>query len=140
VPETSTGVGLPKPAPRLIRTARDAELAAADWMVYLGFRNVSVSAMGPDAGIDIHSLEAVAQVKAEVEPTGQPKVQQLHGAAASAGKSGIFFALAGYTSPARTDADGNGIALFQFNLRGEAEPTNHAAHELSRASTSSPRG
>jgi hypothetical protein len=124
------GLQLPKPAPRLIRSARDAELAAADWMGYLGFTNVRVSPIGADGGVDVLSEEAVAQVKAEVVATGQPKVQQLQGAAASVGKQAFFFALAGYTLPARVYADSNGIALFSFDLQGEPEPANFVAHEL----------
>ena len=45
----------PRPKTRLIRTARDAELVAAEWMTYLGFSNVRTTPVGTDAGIDVWS-------------------------------------------------------------------------------------
>jgi hypothetical protein len=120
----------PKPKPVLIRTWRDAELAAAEWMKYWGYTNVAATAVGTDGGIDVVSNEAVAQVKAETSATGRPKVQQHHGVAVSEGKAAIFFALAGFTPAARTYAEQNGILLFSFDLQGEPKPVNTAAHAL----------
>jgi hypothetical protein len=119
-----------RPAPRLIRTARDAELVATEWMTHLGFTHVTATPVGADGGIDITSDEAVAQVKAETIPTGRPKIQQHHGVAVSHGKTAIFFSLAGYTPQARTYAEANGIVLFSFDLQGQPEPVNPAAHTL----------
>jgi len=119
-----------RPKPVLIRTWRDAELVAADWMKYWGYTNVAATAVGADGGIDVVSNEAVAQVKAETSPTGRPKVQQHHGVAVSKGKTAIFFALGGFTPAARTYADENAILLFKFDLQGEPEPVNTAAHAL----------
>jgi hypothetical protein len=120
----------PKPKPVLIRTWRDAELTAAEWMKYWGYTNVAATAVGTDGGIDVVSKEAVAQVKAETSATGRPKVQQHHGVAVSEGKAAIFFALAGFTPAARTYAEQNGILLFTFDLQGEPKPVNTAAHAL----------
>lgn len=97
-------VGATRPEPVLIRTWRDAELVAAEWMKYWGYTNVAATAVGTDAGIDVVSKEAVAQVKAETSATGRPKVQQHHGVAVSEGKTAIFFALGGFTPAARTYA------------------------------------
>jgi hypothetical protein len=122
----------PRPQARLIRTARDAELAAAEWMEYLGFTAVTPTPVGADAGVDILSDEALAQVKAETVPTGRPPIQQHHGVCTAAGKEALFFSLAGYTPAAATFADKVGIALFQFNLAAEIAPFNHAAYEVFR--------
>ncbi|MDT0213928.1 restriction endonuclease [Rothia sp. ARF10] len=119
-----------RPAPRLIRTARDAELVAAEWMTHLGFTHVTTTPVGADGGIDVTSDEAVAQVKAESIPTGRPKIQQHHGVAVSHSKTAIFFSLAGYTPQARTYAEANGIVLFTFDLQGQPEPVNPAAYTL----------
>jgi len=127
---TKKHTAVPRPGPVLIRTWRDAELVAAEWMKYWGYTNVAATAVGADGGIDVVSNEAVAQVKAETGATGRPKVQQHHGVAISEGKTAIFFALGGFTSAARTYADANAILLFRFDLQGEPEPVNTAAHAL----------
>lgn len=115
------------PQARLIRTARDAELVAAEWMTYLGLTHVIATPVGADGGIDVTSNEAVAQVKAESIPTGRPQVQQHQGVGVANGKPAVFFSLAGYTPQARTYAEQNGLVLFTFNLQGEPEPVNPAA-------------
>lgn len=113
-----------RPALTLIRTWRDAELAAASWMRYWGFSGVICTGLGVDGGIDVVSNEAVAQVKAETVSTGRPKIQQHHGIAVGEGKLAIFFALAGYTTEAKQYADKHGILLFRFDLQGEPESAN----------------
>jgi Restriction endonuclease len=121
---------VPRPRPVLIRTWRDAELVAVEWMKYWVYTNVAATAVGADGGIDVVSNEAVAQVKAETAATGRPKVQQHHGVAISEGKTAIFFSLAGFTPAARSYAEANAILLFKFDLQGEPEPVNTAALSL----------
>lgn len=119
-----------RPPERLIREARDAELVAAEWMRYLGFADAVATAVGADGGIDVVSARAVAQVKLEGKPTGRPTVQQLHGVAVHEGKTGVFFAAAGYTPQARTWAQTSGTVLFRFDRQGAVEPVNAVAHQL----------
>ncbi|MDG5809089.1 restriction endonuclease [Streptomyces ossamyceticus] len=119
-----------RPPERLIREARDAELIAAEWMRYLGFADAVATPVGADGGIDVVSARAVAQVKLEGKPTGRPTVQQLHGAAAHEGKTGIFFSAAGYTPQARTWAQNSGTLLFRFDRQGGVEAVNAVAHDL----------
>lgn len=118
------------PSQRLIRSARDAELVAAEWMQHWGFTHVQSTPVGADAGVDVTSEEAVAQVKAETTPVGRPKIQQHHGVATAAGKAAIFFALAGFTPQGQTFAEEVGMLLFTFDLQGQPEPVNPAAHGL----------
>ncbi len=99
-------------------------------MTYWGFTNVAVTPVGADGGVDVFSDEAVAQVKAETVPTGRPKLQQHHGVATAHAKAPLFFSLAGYTQQALDYAQDNEIALFTFDLQGEPEPANAAAHAL----------
>lgn len=120
----------PRPKTRLIRTARDAELVAAEWMTYLGFSNVRPTPVGTDSGIDVWSDEALAQVKAETVPTGRPKIQQHHGVCSAACREAVFFSLAGFTPQAKKFADETQMALFGFNLAGEVEPINSPAHGI----------
>lgn len=121
------GRALPRPKPRLLRSARDAELAVAEWMTYLRFATVQVTPVGADAGVDVFSATALAQVKAETVATGRPPLQQHHGVCTAAGKQALFFSLAGFTVPAQRFADSVGMALFTFNLAAEVVPVNEAA-------------
>lgn len=119
-----------RPAERLIREARDAELIAAEWMRYLGFTDAVATPVGADGGVDVVSARAVAQVKLEGKPTGRPTVQQLHGVAALEKKTGVFFSAAGYTPQARTWAQTSGTLLFRFDRQGAVEAVDAAAHAL----------
>ncbi|MFF3256733.1 restriction endonuclease [Actinacidiphila glaucinigra] len=132
-----------RPAERLIRDARDAELVATQWMRYFGFTDAVATLVGADGGIDVTSAAAIAQVKMEGKATGRPVVQQLHGVATSEGKKGVFFSLAGYTPQARTWAEPNGIALFRYHLQGTPQAVNAVAHamlEVADARAGSSRG
>lgn len=119
-----------RPEERLIRTARDAELVAVDWMRCLGFTDAVATPVGADAGVDVTSGRAVAQVKKEGSPTNRPTVQQLHGVAAAQDRAALFFSLAGYTPPAVDWAGEHGIALFQYDLQGTPTPVNPPAQQL----------
>jgi hypothetical protein len=86
-----------KPDPKLLRTPRDAEAAARDWMFYLGWDNAFLTSSGADGGVDVRASGAVAQVKAQLKPTGRPEVQQLHGVASHESAEALFFSLGGFT-------------------------------------------
>lgn len=118
------------PAPRLILDPYDAEIVAAEWMRWMGFRNASVTRKSRDEGIDVAADEAVAQVKAEMNPTGRPAVQQLYGAAAYLRRDALFFALNGYSVEAMQWATAAGVALFRFDLQGRPRPLNERAVSL----------
>src|SRR6266480_5439695 len=100
--------------PRLLRSPTDFEEAAADWMRVWGYRSVRRTAAGRDGGIDVESIEAVAQVKAWMVPVGSPEIQQLKGAAYE-GRFALFFSLTDYTAAAVRFADQAGVALFRFS-------------------------
>lgn len=121
--------------PRLIRSYKDAEIAAADWLKAIGLANVRVTPPGADGGVDVVSDQAVAQVKAEMVPIGRPVVQQVAGIASVDQKHGAVFSLAGFTQEAATWADVAGVSLFRFDLQGIPEPMNRHAKLMSRATT-----
>ena len=118
----------PRPKRRLIRTAADAEIVAAEWMRWMGFRGSTRTPTGADGGIDVRATGAVAQVKMHAKPIGRPDVQQLYGAAR--GRRALFFSLDTYTDEARSWADEVGMALFRFDLQGEPEAVNSAGRAM----------
>lgn len=126
-PRSVTKSAAGRPAPRLIRTAREAELVAAEWMRYWGYSDAEATPVGADSGVDVVAAGAVAQVKMEGVPTGRPTVQALLGAAVGEGKDGLFFSLAGYTAEAVVWADRVGLALYAFDLQGEPVAANAVA-------------
>lgn len=118
------GAAVP-PRRRLIRSAVDAEVAAAEFMRTIGFADAKRTPSGADGGIDVIAAGAVAQVKTHMKPIGRPDLQRLCGVAK--GRTMLFFSLEGYTPEARKWGDLEGMALFRFDLQGEASPINHAA-------------
>lgn len=98
------------PERRLIKTFRDAENYAAEYMRHLGFADATPTPAGSDGGIDVVASDAVAQVKMEGVATGRPVVQGLFGVATIEGKSSLMFSLAGYTAQALEWADRAGVA------------------------------
>lgn len=124
----STSGSVPgKPPNRLIRTAQDAEMVAAEWMTFLGFGAAHVTPPGADGGVDVVAERGVAQVKMEGLPTGRPVVQETHGAAVVESKAAVCFSLAGYTDEAVAWADKAGVALLRFDFQGVPEPVNSLA-------------
>lgn len=118
------------PEPKLIRSPGDAESAAAEWLRFFGFPDAQVTPPGADRGVDVASVGVVAQVKAEMKPTGRPVIQQLYGVAAHRGTRSAVFSLAGSTDEAIEWADEAGVALFSFDLQGRPQPDNASAGEL----------
>lgn len=131
---TSAPLGVtPPPERRLVKTFRDAEIYAADYMRHLGFAEATPTPTGSDGGIDVVSATAVAQVKMEGVATGRPVVQALFGVAVVEGKSSLIFSLAGYTAQALEWADRAGVACFEFAINGEIVAVNTVARELQSA-------
>lgn len=126
LPETTVSDG----GPQLIRSARDAELSAADWMRQHGFPDARATGLGADEGVDVVARGAVAQVKMEGVATGRPAIQRLCGAASPRGDAALFFSLAGYTRQALEWADRAGVALFEFDYQGSVQPVSRLAETL----------
>lgn len=120
------------PAPRLVRTFREAEQYAAEVMEHLGFTNVVLSGRGADGGIDVRCAEAVVQVKMEALAVGRPVIQAIFGIASMENRHAAVFSLSGYTKQAVEWADKAGVALLAFAFDGSLEPANDAASGLLR--------
>lgn len=121
---------MPEPSPRPIRSPRDAEIAACDWLSYFGDREVRLGPGVADAGVDVESAESVVQVKAGDTPTGRPVVQQIFGIAALEKKIGMVFSVAPYTVEAVQWAARAGVALFNMDLSARVTSVNERAHRI----------
>ncbi|WP_159106980.1 restriction endonuclease [Streptomyces coelicoflavus] len=131
-PRAETGTGPRETAYRVrtIRTWQDAELAAVDHMLGLGFTDARVTGASADGGIDVIARDAVAQVKHYSQPIGVGPVRELRGVA-DAHQHLLFYASGGYTAAARQFADDRGVALFSLQETGHITVLNEAATRLS---------
>lgn len=114
----------------LVAEWQDAEELAAWYMQHeleLGASNVTP--VGADGGIDVTSVNAVAQVKHYGTPVGGPAVRQIRGAGYGT-ESVLFFALSGYTRQAIEYASQAGVALYTYNIYGDVDPVNGPASIL----------
>ncbi|MDH2389245.1 hypothetical protein QCN29_10675 [Streptomyces sp. HNM0663] len=131
LPRTATAPRRGAFRPVTIRTARDAVTAAAHYLRWLGFRDVTRPEQRTAApGVDLHGPGLVARVDPSTRRTTLRAVEclwlhGLHDAAAS-----VHFSLAGYAQDARVRADALGIPLFAMDLTGSPQPVNDAADEL----------
>lgn len=134
IPLPPTG---PRPAPArgtfqplTIRTARDAVAAAAEYLRWLGFRDVVQPEERPASGVDLRAPGLVAQVDPSTRPTGLRAVECLWLNGLSTSAVSVCFSLAGYTPEARSRAAEIGLPLFVLDLTGTPQPVNDAADGL----------
>ncbi|MDK1472211.1 hypothetical protein QNO07_02015 [Streptomyces sp. 549] len=129
----------PAPAPRrpafrpvTIRTARDAVLAAGQYLHWLGFRKVRAAESRPASGVDLRGPTVVARVDPTTSPTGLRAVETLWLNGLNESSVAVCFSLAGYTGEARIRADEVALPLFVLDLTGTPQPVNSAADDLVR--------
>ncbi|MCW2087217.1 UNVERIFIED_ORG: hypothetical protein M2328_000497 [Rhodococcus erythropolis] len=114
-----------------IRTARQAEENVAAVMRRLGYSDADVTGTGPDAGIDVVSSTALAQVKWQGAVVGRPELQRLVGARGrDTEKSLLFFTASGFSQAAVDYAEDLEIALFLYDPTGLPTPQNLLAHKI----------
>ncbi|MEG3632177.1 restriction endonuclease [Micromonospora palythoicola] len=135
-----------EPSPQAIDSWEKAELNAAEWMRYWGFRDARVTNGGADSGVDVRSHEALAQVKYEAVQVGRPVLQRLVGARGRSAEKALFvFSGAGFTSHAVEYANDMDICLFKYTLAGSMKAENRTARdflqrfEAQRAAVEQPR-
>ena len=113
---------------------RDAELQAAEWMRSMGMTDAEATPVGPDAGVDVRSATACAQVKHWTDRVGRKDVQNIYGVARAENRSPIFFALeteqGHYTRQAIEWGETNGVALFAYTEALDLKPITAAARSL----------
>jgi hypothetical protein len=120
---------LDKPPKMSIENWKDAEAFAEKYMRWLGFSDAKVTSEGSDEGKDVDSRQAVAQVKDMGTGVGRPMLQQIHGVAAGEGKIPMFFARS-YAATSKNYGEVHGIALFEFNLKGEVKAVSSRAKKM----------
>lgn len=124
----------PQPQPFGV-SDQGAEKLVAEWVRYLGFRDVEVTAYVGDGGIDVQSSTCIAQVKNYSNPVGAPSVRELAGVASGDPdkRQALFFAASGYTDTALREATTYRMALFVYDAaEGSLRANNsYAAQVLS---------
>ena len=106
-----------------------AEELALAHMHQIGFVDARRSKAGADGGVDVASMNAVAQVKHLSVPVGSPEVQRLRGAAHGI-RNALFYSSSGYSAAALRVADVTGVALFDFDTSNSVIARNHVAQQL----------
>ncbi|MEU8352719.1 hypothetical protein AB0C60_25795, partial [Streptomyces sp. NPDC048845] len=125
---------VPRPAfrPVTIRTGRDVVTAAAQYLKWLGFRDVLPCDDRPGTGVDLRGTDVVAQVDPTTHPSTLRDVECLWLNSLNSSAAGVFFSLAGYAHAARARADDLQVPLFVMDLTGTPQPVNDAADDLVR--------
>jgi len=114
-----------------ITSAEQAEWNAAEQMRRLGYWDAYSQPKGIDAGVDVVSAGALAQVKWRSAVAGRPDLQRLYGAREDRRDLALlFFATSGYSEHAKQYADRMGIHLFVYDATGAIQPANYCASQL----------
>ncbi|MFJ1968628.1 hypothetical protein ACIO93_08150 [Streptomyces sp. NPDC087903] len=126
--------------PVTIRTARDAVTAAAQYLRWLGHRDVRPAGRRPPSGVGLAADDLLARVEPTVRPASLRDVECLWLTAMTESVDCVYFSLAGYTTDARARADGLGVPLFVLDLTGAPRPVNAPAAELDATGPREPGG
>lgn len=114
-----------------IASPKAAEENAAQKMQELGYLDARTTGGSADAGIDVRSRRAIAQVKWQGAVTSRPDLQRLFGARGMREDwDMLFFSAAGYSKHAVEYADECGICLFTYDPLGTLSASNDRAEEL----------
>ena len=116
--------------PLTIRTAQDARAAAARYLRWMGFEDVTAAENRPASGVDLRGRGVIAHVDPTTSPVSARAVETLWLNGLNESATAVCFGLAGYVPPARTRADELGLPLFVIDLTGTPQPVNDAASEL----------
>lgn len=128
--EPDEAVRRPAFRPVTIRSARDAVLAAGQYVRWLGFDEVRAAETRPASGVDLRGPGVVAQVDPTTTATSLRSVETLWLNGLNESATAICFSLAGYAREARERADELALPLFVLDLTGTPQPVNDAADEL----------
>jgi hypothetical protein len=114
-----------RPAPQQYGASwRGAEFLVADWLLFLGEREVEVTNPAVDDGLDVLTKSYCCQVKNYAsKPIGVVLVRELLGVATSVARRPLLFTSTRLTATAFNFAESNGIAVVLFNTTsGELSP------------------
>ncbi|MFC8921731.1 restriction endonuclease [Cellulosimicrobium sp. NPDC057127] len=123
-----------------MHTPDDAEYLAAMHMRWLGLTDARVTPRGADAGVDVRSSRAIAQVKFRTNVTGRPDLQRLFGARGHADHLDLlFFVYVGYSAQALQYASEVGMLLFEYDVTGSVTAVNDLARRAHLAAVARER-
>lgn len=124
----------PAPRPQPYGVSHEgAEHLVAEWMAYLGAKEVQVTRFSGDGGIDVSGLHYIAQVKNYAGTVDVASVRELAGVAYADGRKPLFFTSGAYASGAVAFAEQVGIALFVYDaINGTLSPVGEKAIEAMR--------
>lgn len=106
-----------------------AEHLSAAWMRHLGVLDAEVTAFSGDGGIDVDSLQFVAQVKNYTGAVPVEEIRALFGVATIEGKRAVLFTSGILTAAGAEFADRAGIIVIQYNA---VEGTLRGLNDLGR--------
>jgi hypothetical protein len=109
-----------------------AEQLVADWLLFLGCKNVHVTQPSQDDGIDIFADEYVCQVKNySTQLVSVNEVREIFGVSAMVGKRAMLFASTGLTASAAKFAEEADIPAIKFVVEtSELMPLNAEAEKF----------
>ena len=119
-----------------IRTIVEAETTAAERMREWGYSDATPLFGGAGGGIDVYSSGAYAVVCWRGKSATAHDVERLYGARGLGRRDLLFFSGRGYDDDAYSYADSVGIALFEIDASGTAEPANDQARAVVEAARS----
>ena len=104
----------PEPQPYGV-SPKGAERLVAEWLVYLGHQEVSVTSFTRDGGVDVESMHLICQVKNYGSgPVTASEIRDLFGTATSFNKQPVIFTSSRLTPDALEFANKNEIAAVRF--------------------------
>lgn len=100
-------------------------------MLHLGAEGAKTTRYVADGGIDVESLEFIAQVKNYTGSVSVKEVREFQGVASLDRRVPLYFTSGTYTAQAREFGEGVGMALFRYEvITGTLKPISAAAHTL----------
>jgi hypothetical protein len=94
-----------------------AESLVADWLVYLGCKDVALTQASQDGGVDVETSKYCCQVKYyKNNPVSVQEVREIFGVAVAAGKAAMMFTSSDLTGAAYDFANEVGVIAVQFNV------------------------
>lgn len=97
-------------------SSRGAEEITADWLRFLGEKNIKITPISQDGGADVLTASYCCQVKNyEKKPVGVMEVRALLGAAVSSKLLPLLFTASKPTNEALIFSNENDIAIIQFD-------------------------
>jgi hypothetical protein len=111
-----------RPAPQPYGVSNyGAERLVADWLVYLGCREVLLTQASQDGGIDVETANHVCQVKYyKNQGVSVQEVREIFGVASALGKVAMVFTSSDLTAAAYEFANQVGIIAVQFNVESSS--------------------